>query len=273
MRHSTSARMLRTGALAAAALASTAALAEPSPALDRVSIWLGDYYANTELSIEGHDTAGVLTTHGSVDLTKGHENVGRARLDVLIWDSQGLTLDYYSLSHSSTQHLSREFDYAGIPFEFDTTLTGKLDFTAGSLAYHWWFGNANDVFGIGLGATYYRAKLGVYGNATLDGVTGAVALEWQESAVAPLLNVAWKHAFSDGLRVYANASGVKKNGGKLSGHIYDARVGLEWFPWQNAGFGAEYGASRVHLNRVTSHYGAGLDIELNGPAVFARFRF
>lgn len=254
------------------AVFSPAALADPSPALDRVSLWLGGYYTHADLSIEARGRSTDLTT-GRVDLTNGHESVGRARLDMLIGDSQGLTFDYYSLSHSSTQYLTREFDYAGIPFELDSTLTGKLNLSAGSLAYHWWFGNAADVFGIGFGATYYRARLGVSGIATLEGISATMNAQWDESAIAPLLNLAWKHAFSDSLRGYVHLSGVKKNGGTLSGHIHDARAGLEWFPWQNVGFGAEYGATRVHLNRAASSYGANLDIHLDGPALFARVRF
>lgn len=272
MHHFIRSRLVRTGVFASIALASTAAVADPSPALDRVSLWLGGYYTNTDVTIDAQShQAGVSS--GRVDLAQGHETIGRARLDVLFWDTQGLTFDYYSLGHTSTQNLTHAFDYADIPFELNTTVTGKLDFAAASLAYHWWFGSGNDVFGVGLGATHYRAKLGVSGTATLAELEAHVSAEWEQSAVAPLLTLAWKHAFSDNLRSYVNVSGVKKNGGKLSGHIYDARVGVEWFPWQNVGLGAEYGAARVKLNRVTSSYGTDLDINLDGPAVFARFRF
>ena len=263
---------LRVGTLSGLALASSAALAQPSAALDRVSLWLGGYYSTTDVTIEARDHTNNDTT-GRVDLTSGHENVGRARLDVLIMDSQGLTFDYYSLDHTSTKHLSHPFSYDGIPFELDTSLTGKIDFAAGSLAYHWWFGNDSDVFGVGLGATYYHAKLGIQGTVTLEDISASASTEWNESAVAPLLTFAYKHAFSNNLRAYVNGSGVKKNGGKLSGHLYDARAGVEWFPWENVGFGAEYGASRVRLYRNRQSYSADLDIDLHGPAVFARFRF
>lgn len=254
-------------------LAATGASAgEPSQALDRVSIWLGGYYLDTDVKVSASDASGDIST-GKVDLTSGHETVGRARIDFLFLGSQGFTLDYYTLSHATSQTLSTPFTYEGIPFELNTRLRGNLDFTAGSAAYHWWFGSKTDVFGIGLGATYYKAKLGISGTAELDGQSSNASVRWDENAIAPLVTLGYKHAFSDQFRVYINASGVKKNGGSLSGHIYDGRVGMEWFPWHNVGVGAEYGYTRVKLNHDGDTYDAKLDIKLDGPSLFARFRF
>jgi hypothetical protein len=265
------ARVLLCAGLAATA---TSAWADPSPALDRVSLWLGGYYANADVGLKAStDVLGDTVRTGKLDLESGHETVGRARLDFLIFDSQGFSFDYYTLSHSRTQTLRQPFTYEGVPFELDTTLKGNLDFTAGSAAYHWWFGSGSDVFGLGLGATYYRAKLGIAGTVALDGQSAAASARWDDDAVAPLVTLAYKHAFSDDLRVYLDASGVKKNGGKLSGHLYDARVGVEWFPWHNVGLGAEYGLTRIRLERDSQHYDANLDIDMDGPSLFARLRF
>ncbi len=266
------AKALGVGLLTAAALGAAPARADSSPALDRVSLLLGGYYAQADLALEATSRTADLAT-GPVHLATGEDSVGRARLDLLLWDHQGLTFDYYSLDHSSSRTLDRTFYYEDIPFEINTVLTGKFDFTAGSAAYHWWFGENPDTVGIGLGATYYRAKFDVSGTLLIDGYSASGSAAWTESAVAPLITVAYKHAFSQNLRVYVDVSGVKKNGGRLSGHIRDARVGVEWFPWHNVGFGAEYGGTHVHLKRSAPSYVAALDIDLHGPSLFARLRF
>jgi hypothetical protein len=253
-------------------LASPSALADVSPALDRVSLWFGGYFLNTEVALKAGDAGNNIST-GKVDLTSGHETVDRARLDFLFLDSQGFSFDYYSLNHSNSQQLSHSFTYAGLPFELNTTLRGKLGFTAGSASYHWWFGSANDVVGVGLGGTYYKARLGIDGTIQLNSLSASGGASWDEGAVAPLATLAYKHAFSDSLRAYLDASGVKKNGGTLSGHIYDGRLGVEWFPWQNFGVGAEYGVTRIKLDHDGSGYSAALDIKLDGPSLFARMRF
>ena len=73
--------------------------------------------------------------------------------------------------------------------------------------------------------------------------------------------------------MYADAYGVKKNGGNLSGHIYNAAVGLEWFPIENLGIGGEYGYTRIKLDQSHTNYRANLDMKLKGPSLFVRLRF
>jgi len=253
------------------AAASPLAFADGQP-LDPVSIWLGGYYVNTEVNVHANTNDGTLSS-GDLNLEEGHDTVARARLDVLLFGTQGLEFDYYTLSHSSTNTLTEPFNYLGVPFQTSSALRGKLEFSAGSASYHWWMRSEDDVFGIGIGATYYQAKLKIDGTAVVDGEATATSSAWDESAVAPLVTIAWKHAISDSLRVYVDGSGIYKSGGPLSGHLYDVRGGVEWFPWHNVGIAAEYGATRIKLNREASRYDADLDIKLNGPSLFARFRF
>jgi hypothetical protein len=254
------------------AVSSPGAFADPSPALDRVSVWLGGYHANTDIALNAITDLGNAST-GTVHLASGRETVGRARIDFLFFDNQGLSFDYYTLSRSSTRTLSNPFSYEGNNYVLDSTLTGKFDLDAGSAAYHWWFGSGDDVFGIGLGAIYYRVKLGIAGTVAIADAHTSASAHWEEDAVAPLATLAYKHAFADDLRVYVDASGVRKNGGALTGHLYDARAGVEWFPWHNVGIGAEYGVTRIRLDRRARTYDAKLAIDLDGPSLFARFRF
>ena len=88
-----------------------------------------------------------------------------------------------------------------------------------------------------------------------------------------MLTLGWRHAFNDQWRMYADASGVKKNGGSLDGHIWNAALGVEYFPWQNVGIGAEYGLTRIKLNQSKRNYDASLDMRLDGPSLFLRLRF
>ncbi len=83
----------------------------------------------------------------------------------------------------------------------------------------------------------------------------------------------WRHAFTDQWRMYADGSGVKKNGGRLYGHIYNVDLGLAWFPWRNVGFGAECHYTRIKLNQHRTNYDDSLDRRLNGPSLFVKLRF
>lgn len=88
-----------------------------------------------------------------------------------------------------------------------------------------------------------------------------------------MLTFGWRHAFNDQWRMYANVAGVKKNGGNSSGHIWNALLGAEWFPWQQLGFALEYSASRLHLHKDYSEGAAKLDLNPDGPALYLRVRF
>lgn len=245
--------------------------AAPSPALDRISVWVGGSNFDTDATLEGTTTsAGSL---GKLDLGKGNQSVARARLDLLLFDSQGFSFDYYALSRTKKRRYDGLFDYEDVSFDLSADFRSDFDIDLGSASYHWWFGSGSNVFGFGLGAAYYRAKLGLAGSVSSGGEQVRAEATWSEDAAAPVVTFAYKHAFSDSLRFYADANGLKKNGGKLAGHLYNVRAGVEWFPWTNVGLGVEYGKSKLSLQRDRSNSSSALDIDFHGPSLFARLRF
>ncbi|MDQ7997823.1 MAG: hypothetical protein AAGC76_18430 [Luteibacter sp.] len=263
-------------AFGAAAHAQDSEKKSQSPALDNVSVWVGGYYTNNDTTI-GAKT-GILNTSGDVNLEddldfKKHKTVPRVRLDFLIGAHQGFAFDYYEVDRSHSKSLDEQINFLGNPISAAAQVKGDLKFTFGSAAYKWWFGTGNDVFGLGLGAAYYKIDASIDANASAFGQNFSSSNSTKTNAWAPNLQIGWRHAFSDQLRMYLNASGVKKNGGSLNGHIYDVALGLEWFPWQNVGFGAEYAYTRIKLNQDKSRYDLDLDMKLNGPAAYVRFRF
>ena len=255
---------------------SSASFADVSPALDRFDLSLGGYYANTDTTIGAGDRSGQLK--GDVNLERDlgfedHKTVPRIKLDFLIGDHQGFSFDYFSINRTETKSLSDSINYGGNEYDAAASVRGKLDFDFGSAAYRWWFGSGNDVFGLGVGAAYYRVRAGISGIATLNGESAEASTSYSETAGAPLLQLGWRHAFNDSWRMYFDASGVKKNGGELNGHVYNAALGLEWYPWKNVGIGAEYAYTRIKLNDQQDSYNANLDLKLHGPSAFVKFRF
>lgn len=246
--------------------------AEPSPALDRVSVWLGGSNLDTRATLQSNSRSGRLST-GKLDLGKGNQAIVHARLDLLLFDAQGFSFDYYGLSRVKRRSYEGRFDYEGIPFDLAASLRSRFDIDLGSAAWHWWFGSDRDVVGVGLGGAWYRARLGLHGRLAIAGETIDGAAKWSESATAPVVTIAYRHAFSQAFRVYADANGLKKNGGPLSGHLYNLRAGAEWFPRPNVGIGAEYGHSRVSLRHERTSFDSRLDIDFQGPSLFARLRY
>jgi hypothetical protein len=253
---------------------SVSAWADPSPALDRASISIGAFYAQPTFN------AGVNTPYGRVD-TPEHNNssvtIPRVRADILLFDSQGISFDYYRYHRSYNLGVSGDSTIDGQPVTGSANFNADLKIDLARLSYKWWLGSGNDVFGIGLGGAYYRADISgsINGTVSTPGqtFTDGASDRFTDDAVAPLIELGWRHAFSPDLRMYVEASGVKKNGGNLEGHIYNGNIGVEWYPWKNIGLVADYGVSKVKLERNNSANPADLDIRFRGPSVFIKARF
>lgn len=246
--------------------------AEPSSALDRVGFSLGGYRADTRMRLQASGDFDDRA-RASLQLPGGRETLGRARLEFLVGDTQGLEFDYFSFRRSRDQVLQRAFDVGDTRFHLGARLRGSVDLDFGSAAWRWWFGDGSTVFGLGVGAAYYRLKVGLSADVAANDEAVHVAERYDADAVAPMLALGWRHAPNPNWRFYADATGVRKNGGRLSGHAWNAAAGVEWFPFANAGIGIEYALTRIRLQRDASRYDADLDLRLHGPAAYLRLRF
>lgn len=264
-------------AVTSLAVASKSAHAEPAAPLDRLSISAGAFYAEPEIQL------GANTDYGRIDTRdeKGSSvTLPRARIDLLIGDKHGISADYYRYDKSYSAALQGDTVIDGQPISGSASFDGKLQLDLAKVAYKWWLGEGNDVFGIGLGAGYYRAKIGGTATADVVGNVGGVNVtrtltgtdSTSESAYAPLLELGWRHAFSPELRMFVDASGVKRNGGKINGKIYSSAVGVEWFATPNVALVVDYGMQKIKLNR-DSDRDANLNIKLAGPSAYVKVRF
>lgn len=249
-------------------LAPLAAHADPSPALDRASFSVGAFNADPTLKAGVNTNLGRLDT-GEVD--RKRITMPRIKADVLLFDSQGLSFDYYQYRRDYGGTLASNNTIGGgqVNTTGSANLNVQLDFA--KLAYKWWFGSGNTVFGLGAGAAFYQAKFNFVATASLNGATGAVNTNYSDSAVAPLLEVGVRHAFTDNVRVFADASGISKSG-NINGSIYNAAVGVEWYPIKNVGLVLDYGMTDIKLRR-NDNAAADLRIKLVGPSAFVKVRF
>lgn len=248
--------------------ASSPALAEPAAPLDRASLSLGAFYADPRID------ANADTRYGRIDsgsYKPEHVTLPRVRATLLLGDTQGLDFDYYHYDKSYNPRLGGTRNLEGLPLTGPGALNAKLKLDLANLTYKWWLGSGNDVFGIGVGAAYYHANIDGTASGILAGIAGNAAYTESKSAFAPLLELGWRHAVSQQLRVFADASGIKKSGGSTNGHIYSGTLGVEWYPTPAVGLVADYSVSRTQLNRESGS--SDLNLRLNGPAAYVKFRF
>ena len=132
------------------------ASAELSPALDRISISAGVFKADPKFN------AGLNTQYGNLqsgDIGLGEETMPRIKADIMIFDSQGLSFDYYQYKRGYTGSIANNTNVLGTTFTTvgNANLDINLDFT--KLEYRWWFGSGDTVMGLGAGAAYYNISM------------------------------------------------------------------------------------------------------------------
>ena len=253
-------------------VAGSGAWAQKSPAVDRVSVWLGGYRVDANGDLQAHTPDGAYNT-GWQRVIDGDETVYRARLDWLLFESQGFSIDYYRFKRTDTRGISDSFSFNGVNYAVDASASAKTTVDVGNFSYRWWFGSGDTALGLGLGAAYFKASLAYEASATLGGVSDSVVDRVGDNTWAPLVTFGLRHRINDAFRVYADVSGARKNGGDNSGDIVNAALGVEYFPWQNIGVGAEYGTTRIRYHHRGDDVDARLKLRLNGPSVFLRMRF
>jgi hypothetical protein len=248
------------------------AISAPAAPLDRVNISVGGYFSkiDSEASING---LGNRFQTAPFELTDGTHAVGRVRLGLMLGDKQGLEFDFYRFQPNNSRSVDQSYRVGGTDYTLNATVSGRARFDLGSVSYRWWFGEGQTALGIGLGAAYYGVRFDVNGNASLAGSSSSSGDSFSENTVAPLVTAGVRQSVNGRTRLYFNGSAVRKNGGSLNGHIYNASIGFEWFVFENLGIGAEYGYSRIALNKDNSEFAANLTFNLQGPSIFLKARF
>lgn len=262
------------GLLSVGAMVTPAHADEPAPhseALDRISISIGDYFVSPNANVTINSPYGIAS---SGDVSSHQVQMPRFKADFLLGHSQGFALDYYGFYRQYSDSVSRTGATDPNDPTFSANASANVGLDLGNASYKWWFGSGSDVFGVGVGAAYYRVRFGVDANAAtnIDNASTAASSSYSSDAVAPLIQLGWRHAFSPNVRMYADVSGIEKLGGSVSGSIYNAALGGEWYFAKNFGIGAEYSSTRIKIDSDGSS-GGKLDLKLDGPTVFLKARF
>jgi hypothetical protein len=263
------------GAAILLAAGTGAAQAQQSPALDRMSISAGAFYAEPKIHLGGD------TRYGRVDTPDekiDDETLPRVKAELLFGDNHGLSFDYFRFDEDYSAAPSGSTVYEGRPVSGRIDAKANLRIEMARLAYKYWFGREQTTFGVGLGAAYLRARISGSAVANVSATNPVENYSWsgageaKDSVWAPTVELALRHALNDKWRLYAEAGGVKKNGGTVEGHVSNAAAGVDWLATKNVGLTLDYGIQKIDLHRNGDRT-ADLDLKLTGPSAYVKVRF
>ncbi len=257
------------GGLCVLGLAPAMVQAQVSPALDRFSLAVGGFRAEPDIRARVNTSVGTFNTG---DFDTRAKTLPRVKAEVLLFDNHGLSFDYYQYRRDFSQSGIGRASIAGNQVTATTNIDLRAAFDLGKVAYKWWLGSGDTVAGLGLGAGYYRVDASGSASATVNGATRRVDAAYREDAVAPLVELGLRHAITPDLRLVADASGLRKSGGSTHGSIYNAALGVEWFPVKNVGLVLAYDMSRITLKRRDEAEDR-LRVRIHGPSASVKVRF
>ena len=257
--------------------------AEVDRALDDISVSVGAFANNSSATLRADGA--VLGSGTPLDFDRDLGQGGTKALpyfDVTWrpWEHHEFEFSYFSESNSQTSTLSRNIMFNGKEFIVGSRLASKFSVDAGSITYRYWAWTSDDAaFGIFGGLQWYSISLDVNGTVGITGSDGGVTQTGSASAKVsstlpdPSLGLSYRYQMADWARLVADGGGFKIKVENVDATLYNARVGVEFYPWTNFGVVTQYSYNKIEASVDRTNFLGNADIRFSGFQVLLKARF
>jgi len=254
-------------------------LAQSDNYLERSSVGAGVFVAaiNTSISLNGENAGTSVDFENDLGLT-GDTNQfwldGKWRLT----PRQSPVLGYTLLSRSNTRDIERELVIDDTTYDVGATFNSKWDTQYVALAYRFSL-LRNDSFegGVSGGISYFGQKLSLHAEGTITGPEGETLAEKDVSkslkVPAPLLGFYALGRLSDTLYLGGSLLYIQATYDNYTGHVWDGRLSLDWFPWEHFGLGVGYLYSEQSLGVTKASFNGDISYRFDGAQAYVRYAF
>ncbi|UHQ20080.1 hypothetical protein LVB87_02665 [Lysobacter sp. KIS68-7] len=250
--------------LALLALAPTKARAvEP---LDVFSARIGGYITSWDTNVR----ADGRTARGTdVDIHKdfGLDDSGTIAYVGLTWrpwESHEFGLTYYTDDAKATRTITRNIEFQDTLYPVNSTVNAHAGIDAYEAYYVWWAGQRDNwALGPRVGLIWYRLDLSL--QMVVDANGNQVGAGFREEASADLPSITlggawrWTPGGHGPWRIGADVGYFKANINDVDANVTFGRIGVEYFPWEQAGFSLDYTRSKISADASKSHFVGNVD--------------
>lgn len=259
------------------------AYAEEDTALDNVSFSLGAFSSSTTATLRADGTTSGSGTE--IDFDRDLGQGGTKALPFFAatwrpWDHHEFELNYYTNSNSGTRTLSRDITFDGKTYIANAQLASKFSTDAGSIVYRYWaWTNENAAFGISGGLQWYSFTLDLTGTIGITGPDGGVTQTATAHAKAsstlpdPSLGLSYRYQMNDWARFVADGGGFKIKIDNVDATLYNARLGVEFYPWTNFGIVTQYSYNKIDADVSRTSFSGNANFDFSGIQVLLKARF
>lgn len=264
--------------LSLAVLTSLAPQAHAVEPLDTFSVRIGGYTSSfdTEIRANGETTEGTeIDLERDLDMDPDNL-VGFVGFTWRPWQNHEFGFAYYGNDSSKTRVLTRDIEFQGETYEVNSTVDSDFDVDVYEASYVWWAANhENWALGPRFGLMWYSVDVRL--SMEIDGagnqVNGARRGEVGTDLPAPTIGGAWRWVPAEQWRVSAEAGYLSAKVSDVDADIAFGRAGVEWFPWENWGFSADYVVSRIKADSEQDDFDGDFRFVDRGFRLGAVYRF
>ncbi len=196
------------------------------------------------------------------------------------WDRHEFELSYFHDSNDSSRTLNRSIVFNNQTLTVGSTLGSKFTLDAANLTYRYWIWIGDKgAFALSAGLQTYSFDLRLTGTASVAGPAGGAATSREVSSKAstdlpdPSIGVAYRYQMADWARLIADAGAFKANIGDVDAKLYNARIGVEFYPWEHWGVVTQYAYNEIKADVDGSHFSGRTNFKFNGFQLLIKARF
>lgn len=278
-----SSRIIQWAVAACLTLVAAPALADDHPMLDYFSISGGVFANNFSGSLRAD---GTLHNSGtSLDFDRDLGQGGSRYLPYISvtwrpWDRHEFEFEYY---HDSTDHsrtLNRTLEFNNQTLLVGTTLKSDFSLDAYALSYRYWaWMNDSAAFGLMGGLQAYSFDLHLKGTASVSGGGTGVSGTREATGKAssnlpdPSIGLAFRYQMAPWARFTADAGAFKANIDNIDATLYNFRLGVEFYPWENWAVITQYSYNKIDADVTQDRFKGNATFRFSGGQVLLKYRF
>ena len=254
-------------------------LAQSANYLDRSSVSAGVFVAaiNTTIALNGENAGTSVDFENDLGLKGDTQQFwldGKWRFT----PRQSLVLGYTLLRRTNTRDIERELVIDDTIYDVGATFDSSWDTQYVALAYRFSL-LRKDSFeaGVSGGISYFGQKLSLHAEGAITGPEGETLAEKDVSkslaVPAPLVGFYALGRLSDTLYLGGSLLYIQATLDPYSGHVWDGRVSLDWFPWEHFGLGLGYLYTEQSVTVAKTNFTGDVSYRFDGAQAYVRYAF
>lgn len=265
------------------ALACPAAWADDHPMLDYFSISLGGFANSTSASLRAD--GGARGSGSRLDFSRDLGQDGTRALPYLdvTWrpfDRHEFEFSYYHDTHDTSRTLDRTIEFNDQTLMLGARLDSRFTLDAASAGYRYWAWIGDQgAFGVSAGLQAYRFTLKLSGEAVASSSAGSAGVSSSRTAHVssdlpdPSIGVSYRYQMASWARLVADAGAFKANISNVDAKLYNARLGVEFYPLDHVGIVTQYAFNKINADVTKSSFYGNADFRFKGFQLLIKARF